>query len=188
MAKIGLNNFWYSVATISPSDGSITYGTPASPGKAVTFSFTPTLADAELFADDTLQEVDNQVTGADVVLGLDRADEETMNTILGHTFGSGSAAATQTSSTADVAPYVGVGRVTRLMVDNVQKFRATVLKLVKFSEPSEEDNTRGETVTFNTYELNGKMKVPDNGEWRVRETFTTQAAAVAFVKSQLGGS
>ena len=90
MAKIGLNNFWYSVATIN--NGAITYGTPASPGKAVTFSFTPTLADAELYADDTLQEVDNQVTGADVVLGIDRSDDDIMNTLLGHTFGTGTAA------------------------------------------------------------------------------------------------
>lgn len=186
MAKIGLNNFWYSVATIN--NGAITYGTPASPGKAVTFSFTPTLADAELYADDTLQEVDNQVTGADVVLGIDRSDDDTMNTLLGHSFGTGTAAATQSSSTADTAPYVGVGRVTRLMVDNVQKYRGTVLKLVKFAEPSEEDNTRGETVTFNTYELNGKMKIPDDGVWRVRETFDTQAAAISFVKTQLGGT
>lgn len=188
MAKIGLNNFWYSVATISSVDGSITYGTPASPGKAVNFSFNPTLADAELYADDVLQEVDNQVTGADVTLGLDRADETTMNALLGHTFGTGAAAATQTSDIADVAPYVGVGRVTRLMVDNVQKYRGTVLKLVKFAEPSEEDQTRGETVTFNTYELQGKMKVPADGKWRVRETFDTQTAAVTFVKTQLGGT
>lgn len=187
MAKIGLNNFWYSVATIDGTTGAVTYGTPASPGKAVTFSFTPTLADAELYADDVLQEVDNQVTGADIVLGVDRNDEETSNALLGHTFGTSTAAATQTSSIEDVAPYVGVGRVTRLMQDNVQKYRATVLKLVKFSEPSEEDNTRGETVTFNTYELNGKMKIPADGKWRIRETFDTLAAAITFVKTQLGG-
>lgn len=184
MAKIGLNNFWYSVATFA-GDGTFTYGTPASPGKAVTFSFTPTLADAELYADDTLQEVDNQVTGADVTLGIDRSDDTTMNALLGHTFGVGDAAATQISSTNDVAPYVGVGRVTRLMQDNVQKFRATVIKLIKFSEPSEEDNTRGESVTFNTYELQGKMKIPADGNWRVRETFDTLQDAVDFVKGQL---
>lgn len=188
MAKIGLNNFWYSVATISAVDGSITYGTPASPGKAVTFSMTPTLADASLYADDTLQEYDNQVTGADITLGIDRFDDTTANALLGHTFGTSPDTAVQISSTADVAPYVGLGRVTRLMEDNVLKYRATVLKLVKFNEPNDEDTTRGETVTFNTYELNGKMKIPADGKWRRRETFADLASAITWVKTELGGS
>ena len=187
MAKIGLNNFWYSVATISAQDGTITYGTPASPGKAVTFSMTPTLADASLYADDVLQEYDNQVTGADITLGLDRFDEATSNALLGHTFGTSPDTAVQTSDIADVAPYVGIGRITRIMVDNVQKYRATVIKLVKFQEPTDEDTTRGETVQFNTYELQGKMKVPADGKWRVRETFDSQASAVTWLKGQIGG-
>ncbi len=187
MAKIGLNNFWYSVASIDAITGAITYGTPASPGKAITFSMTPTLADATLYADDVLQEVDNQVTGADVVLGLDRFDDATSNALLGHSFGSSPDNAVQTADIADVAPYVGIGRITRIMVDNVQKYRATVIKLVKFQEPTDEDTTRGETVQFNTYELNGKMKVPADGKWRVRETFESQAAAVTWLKGQLGG-
>lgn len=188
MAKIGLNNFWYSVATISAVDGSITYGTPASPGKAVTFNMTPTLADASLYADDTLQEYDNQVTGADITLGIDRFDETTANALLGHTMGTSPDTSVQISDIADVAPYVGVGRITRIMVDNVQKYVGTVIKLVKFNEPNDEDQTRGETVTFNTYELQGKMKIPANGIWRRRQTFADYATAITWVKTELGGS
>ena len=32
MAKIGLNNFRYAIATVNENDGSITYGTVKKPG------------------------------------------------------------------------------------------------------------------------------------------------------------
>ena len=184
MAKIGLNNFWYSKATVAGS--TITYGTPATPGKAVDFTFTPTLADASLYADDGLAEYDNQVTGGDVSLGVAEADDTTMNALLGHTFGTSPDTAVQTSDINDTIPYNGVGRITRLMVNGTQKFRATVLRLVKFAEPSEEENTRGETVSFATYTLPGKMIIPADGKWRRRETFDTYDAAVTWVKTELG--
>ena len=50
MAKIGLNNFRYAVATIGPN-GAITYGAVKKPAKAVSFSFEPTTSDAKLYAD-----------------------------------------------------------------------------------------------------------------------------------------
>jgi len=179
MAKIGLENFLYAVATVNPATGAITYGGAKKPGKAVSFNMTVNKADATLYADDGLAESDDAVTGGDITLGIDRYDLTTMAEILGHTITEGEVV----DNTADVAPYVGLGRITPLMVDNQRKFRATILALCQFSEPDDSDTTRGETVEFGTYEIPGKLIIPANGEWRKRQVFDTAAAAAAYITS-----
>lgn len=186
MAKIGLNNFRYAVATVNESDGSITYGPVKKPGKAISFSFEPTVADATLYADDSLAESDNRVTGGNVTMGIDRYDAETMAEILGHEYDSDTNEIVSTIN--DVAPYIGVGRIVRIMVDNVQMFRATFLALCKFSEPSSDDNTMSESIEFSTYELSGTMAIPQNGTWRREATFETQADAINYLEGLFGPS
>lgn len=184
MAKIGLNNFRYSVASVDASTGAITYGTPKKPAKAISFNFTPTVADAKLYADDGVAESDSRVTGGTVSMGIDREDLETLANILGQTYASNEVADDSNKS----APYVGVGRVTRMVVDGTQKYRGTVLSLVKFKEPTEEDSTMGESIEFNTTTLEGDMVIPVNGIWRHRKVFESQSDAVAYIESHLGGA
>ena len=180
MAKIGLNNFRYAVATVNETNGAITYGTVKKPGKAISFTFEPTVADASLYADDSLAESDNRVTGGNVTMGIDRYDAETMAEILGHDYNAETKEIVSTIN--DVSPYVGVGRITRIMVDNTQKFRATFLALCKFSEPSSDDSTMSESIEFSTYELSGTMAIPQNGTWRKEATFESQASAISYLE------
>lgn len=180
MAKIGLNNFRYAIATINQTDGSISYGAVKKPGKAVSFNFEPTNSDARLYADDGLAESDNRVTGGTCTMGIDRYDAETMAQILGHTYDSETNEVV--SNVNDIAPYIGVGRVVRIMVDGTQKFRATFLAQCKFAEPSASDTTMGESVEFSTYELSGTMVIPANGVWRKEKVFTTQAEAITYLE------
>lgn len=184
MAKIGLNNFRYSVASIDSSTGAITYGTPKKPAKAVSFSFEPTVADATLYADDAVAEVANTVTGGSVTMGVDREDLQTLADLLGHTYASGEII----DNVNDQPPYVGVGRVTKMMVDGALKYRGTVLMLVKFAEPSESDQTQGESIEFQTTELSGTMKVPESGDWRARKVFDTQADAINYIETILSSA
>jgi phi13 family phage major tail protein len=184
MAKIGLNNFRYSVATVNETTGAITYATPKKPAKAISFTFEPTVADAKLYADDTLAESDFHVTGGNVTMGIDREDLQTQCDMLGHTYTDGEVV----DNVDDVAPYVGVGRITKLMVDGEIKYRGTVLALVKFNEPSENDTTQGENVEFNTTELSGTMVVPEDGNWRHRKIFDTKAEAITYIEGLLGKS
>jgi phi13 family phage major tail protein len=184
MAKIGLNNFRYSVATVNETTGAITYGTPKKPAKAISFSFEPTVADAKLYADDTLAESDFHVTGGNVTMGIDREDLQTQCDMLGHTYTDGEVV----DNVDDVAPYVGLGRITKLMVDGAIKYRGTVLALVKFNEPSESDQTQGENVEFNTTELSGSMVVPEDGNWRHRKIFDSKAEAITYIEGLLTGT
>lgn len=186
MAKIGLNNFRYAVATVNESTGEITYGEVKKPGKAISFTFEPVVADAKLYADDSLAESDNRVTGGNVTMGIDRYDPETMAEVLGHEYDEETNEIVSTVN--DVAPYIGVGRVVRIMVDNVQKFRATFLAQCKMSEPSSDDNTMSESIEFSTYELGGTMAIPQNGIWRRENTFSTQAEAISYLEGLFGSS
>lgn len=185
MAKIGLNNFRYAVASVNATTGVVTYGGAKKPAKAISFSFEPTVSDAKLYADDLLAESDSRVTGGNVTMGIDREDVDTMCDLLGHTKGDGGEIVDDVN---DVAPYVGVGRVTRLLEDGVQKYRATVLSLVKFSEPQESDQTMGESVEFSTSELSGVMTIPASGKWRHRKVFTSQADAISYIESLLAST
>lgn len=180
MAKIGLNNFRYAVATVNETDGSISYGTVKKPAKAVSFSFEPTVSDAKLYADDSLAESDNRVTGGSCTMGIDRLDAQTLAEILGHEYDSDTQEVI--SNVNDIAPYVGLGRIVRIMVDGTQMFRATFLAQCKFAEPSSDDNTMGESVEFSTYELSGTVVVPTNGNWRREKIFSTQADAISYLE------
>ena len=184
MAKIGLNHFRYAKATVNDSTGVVTYGGALSPAKAISFQFEPTVSDAKLYADDALAESDSRVTGGTVTMGIDKEDFTTMADLLGHTNNNGEIV----DNVNDLAPYVGLGRITRIMEGGVQKFRATVLSLVKFSEPSEDENTMGESVEFGTYELSGTMAIPQNGKWRHRKVFDTEAGALSYIDGLLGSS
>lgn len=177
MAKIGLSDFRYGVAT-EAADGKITYATPKKPGKAISFNFDPTKSDASLYADDILAEHDSSVTGGTCTMGIDREDATTYAELLGHTVTEGEVV----SNTNDVAPYVGLGRIATLLVDGAYKYRATFLAKVQFSEPSEENNTRGESVEFGTYELEGVVAVPVDGNWRKWKEFDTKAEAVTYLE------
>lgn len=180
MAKIGLNNFRYAVATVNETTGDISYGTVTKPGKAVSFTFEPNVSDAKLYADDSLAESDNRVTGGTCTMGIDRMDAQTMAEILGHEYDSDTKEVV--SNVNDVAPYIGVGRIVRIMQDGTQYFRATFLAQCKFAEPSADDNTMGESVEFSTYELSGTVVVPANGTWRREKIFTSQADAISYLE------
>lgn len=182
MAKIGLNNFRYGVLT-EGTDGTPTYAGPQTPGKAVSCTVDITNNDASLYADDALAESDTSFAGGTVTMGIDEADLATQAALLGHTITEGGQ---MTRNTNDIAPYVGLGRVVTKMVNNVIKYKAEFLYKVKFSEPSQEDNTKGESVEFATPELEGTVAALANGNWSEAQTFDTKAEAIAFIEELLG--
>ena len=181
MAKIGLTNFRYGVLT-EATDGTPSYGGALTPGKAVSCTVDITNNDASLYADDALAESDTSFAGGSVTMGVDEADLTTMANLLGHTLTEG----VMTRSVNDVAPYVGLGRIVTKMVSNVPKYKVEFLYKVKFSEPSQDNQTKGESVEFSTTELQGTVAALANGNWSVTEEFDTKEAAVAYLESLLG--
>ena len=183
MAKIGLNNFRYGKLT-EASDGTATYGGAKKPAKAISCSVSITNNDAKLFADDALAEADNTFQSGTVTMGIDNDDTDTMADLLGHTVNDGE----MTRNANDVAPYVGFGRVIVKMVNGVYQYKVEFLKKVKFSEPSQDDTTKGESVEFNTSTLEGIVATLADGSWSVAKTFLTKNEAIAYLEGLLGGA
>lgn len=178
MAKIGLTNFRYSVLT-EAADGTPSYNGAKTPAKAVSCSVSVENNDASLYADDGLAESDTSFAGGTVTMGIDEDDNTTMAALLGHTIDE---SGEMVRSINDTAPYVGLGRIVTKMVGGAYKYKVEFLYKCKFSEPSQEDTTRGESVEFGTTEIEGTVAALANGEWSKAKTFDTKAEAVTYLE------
>lgn len=177
MAKIGLNNLWYSHLT-EAQDGTPTYDGKKSFGKAVSANASISNNDAKLYADDVLAESDTTFQGGTLTLGVDDDREATFADVLGHTV---TAEGEVVRNANDIAPYVGVARIIVKLVNNIRIYKVEVLYKVKFGEPSQDDNTKGESVEFSTPEIEGQIATLANGDWSDSKTFASKAEALAFI-------
>lgn len=183
MAKIGLKNFLFGILT-EESDGSASYGVAQKPAKAISCKVDISNNDAKLYADDGLAESDTSFQSGTATLGIDDEDDAMLATLLGHEYANGEII----RNANDVAPYVGFGRIITKMVNNVYKYKVEFLKKVKFSEPSQENNTKGESVEFGTHEIQGQVAKLANGDWSASKTFNTMAEAKTYLESFFGSA
>lgn len=180
MARIGLNNFRYGLLTEDAS-GNATYGAPQKPAKAISCNVAITNNDASLYADDMLAESDTSFQSGTVTMGIDNDDLATMAALLGHEYDAETNAIVRNAN--DTAPYVGLGRVVTRMVGGVYNYKVEFLNKVKFSEPSQEDATKGDTIEFGTTEIEGTISTLENGDWSKAQTFDTKAEAITYLES-----
>ncbi len=187
MAKIGLTNLWWGKLT-EAEDGTTTYDGAKSFGKAVSCKVDVTNNDATLYAEDSLAESDKSFNSAKVTLGVADDDDTIFAPILGHTVseaGTDGTGGEMVRNANDAAPYIGLGRVITKMVNGVIKYKAEFMYKVKFGEPSQDDQTKGEKVDFKTTEIEGTASSLANGDWSAAKTFDTKDAAVSWVKGKL---
>lgn len=183
MAKIGLKNFLFGILT-EESDGSASYGVAQKPAKAISCKVDISNNDAKLYADDALAEADTTFQSGTVTLGIDDEDDVTLATLLGHQIESGE----MVRNAQDTAPYVGLGRIITKIVGGVYKYKVEFLRKVKFSEPSQENNTKGESVEFGTSEIEGLVSTLANGDWSASKTFNTMVEAQSYLNSFFGSA
>lgn len=183
MAKIGLKNFLFGILT-EQNDGSATYGVAVKPAKAISCNVSISNNDAKLYADDALAESDTTFQSGTVTLGIDDEDDIVLATLLGHTISGGE----MVRNAYDIAPYVGLGRILTKLVNGQYKYKVEFLNKVKFAEPSQENNTKGESVEFGTSELEGQVASLANGDWSISKTFDTMSAAQSYLESLFGSA
>lgn len=182
MAQIGLTNLWYGLLT-EAEDGTPSYAGAKSFGKAVSAKVDVSTNDATLYADDALAESDNSFQSAKVTLGVADDDMTIFAEILGHKVAE--SGGEMVRSAEDAAPWVGLGRVVTKMVNGKYVYKGEFLYKVRFAEPSQEDNTKGESVDFSTPEIEGTAATLANGDWSAAQVFDTKSAAVEWVKGKL---
>ncbi len=183
MAKIGVQNFLYGILT-EAQDGTATYGAGTKPGKAVSCNVSISNNDAKLYADDSLAESDTSFQSGTVSIELDNADLTTQATLLGHTISNEEIVRKAT----DTAPYVALGRIVTKMVGGEYEYKVEFLSKVKFSEPSQEDTTKGESVEFGTTTLEGIVSTLADGTWSKAKTFDTITEARTYLNGLFGST
>lgn len=180
MAKIGLKNFLFGILT-EQEDGTATYGVAQKPAKAISCKVDISNNEATLYADDSLAESDTSFQSGTVTLGIDDEDDATLATLLGHDIDEETGEMVRNAT--DTAPYVGLGRIITKMVGGVYKYKVEFLKKVKFAEPSQENDTKGESLEFGTSEIEGQVSALANGDWSATSTFTSMAEAQAYLNA-----
>ena len=187
MANIGLTNIWWSNLT-EAADGTATYDGAKSMGKAVSCSVSITNNEAKLYGDDVLAESDTSFASGTITLGVTDDDDSVFSPLLGHTYNSQTGEVTKAST--DAAPYVGVGRIVTKMVNGAYKYKVEFLYKVKFSEPSKEENTKGESIEFATPSIEGLISSLDDteGTWNKSKTFNTKSDALTYLKNLMAAT
>lgn len=185
MANIGLTNIWYSKLT-EGADGTPSYEGAKQLGKAVSCSVSVSNNEAKLYGDDALAESDTTFAGGTITLGVTDDDDTVFAELLGHTLTDGELIKAAT----DAAPYVGVGRIVTKMVGGAYKYKVEFLYKVKFSEPSKEENTKGESIEFSTPSVEGIIAALDDtaNTWNKSKTFNSKADALTYLKNLLAAS
>lgn len=175
MAKIGLNNFKYSVLDESAE----TYDGAKSLGKAIDCKVAIENYTAELYADDTLAESDYTFKKGTVTLTIDEDDDTVFAELLGHEVDTETGEMVRKDT--DVAPYVGIGRILTKIVGGVYKYKVEFLPKVKFSEPAQEETTKGDSIEFKTPSIEGTVTKLSDGTWSKSKTFTSKEEAVTYL-------
>ena len=185
MANIGLTNIWYSLLT-EAADGTALYNGAKQLGKAVSCSTSITNNEAKLYGDDTLAESDTSFASGTITLGVTDDDDTVFAPLLGHSISDG--VVVKTSN--DAAPYVGIGRIVTKMVNGAYKYKVEFLYKVKFSEPSRDENTKGESIEFATPSIEGIIAALDdaNNTWNISKTFNTKSDALTYLKNLMAAA
>lgn len=179
MKKVGLK---YPVCALyDDSTGTPIYTGGIVMGKAMKVGLKWDKNDANIYADDALDDLDQSITGGTESLEINELIHETQAMLLGHTIsGSGELVVNEN----DVAPYLGHGFYGKVKRNGVYKYRAVWLKKIQFSEPDDETETQGEKRAFQTPTIEGKIMKDIKGDFKEEKVFDYESDAIAYLNEK----
>lgn len=179
MAYYGLSNPW--IAKLDPETSKYLEGFKC--GTAVGTEVNPQYNESKLYGDNVLQESLKEFKYADVTLTTTSMPIEAANVVFGHTIDKTKKSIVYNAS--DEANYVGYGFFASEMINGKATYIAVVLPKVKFSEGTESYTTKGDSIEFKTPSLSGNAMADATGNWKKKQTFDTEAEAIAYIKKEL---
>ena len=161
MATIGLDRLYYALITEDTITGYETYETPVMLAKAISAELSIALAEATLYADDGAAEIIKEFTNGKLTLGVDDIGRAAAEKFTGAVSDSNGVLI---SASEDGGKPVAIGF--RAKKAN-GKYRYFWLYRVKFSLPSTNLATKGDSITFSTPSIEGTVsrrnKLDGNG-------------------------
>ena len=150
MATIGLDKLFYAPIT-EATDGSETYGTPASLAKAISAELSVELNEATLYADDGAAEVVKEFKSGTLSLGIDDIGTEIANKLTGAQIDNNHVLV---SAAENGGSPVAIGFRAR---KSNGTYRYYWLYRVIFGIPETNLETRGDSITFSTPKIEGTI-------------------------------
>lgn len=186
MARIGMRYPKYATVTVTMNANgteSETYGTVKVMGKAISASSTINFTSSDLYADDGKAESVREFTGGTLNINTDDVEAAILAELCGATADNNG---NVDYGADDTAPYVRFGYVRKRIKAGVAQYGGIIYTRVKFAPPNEEDNTKGESITFGTPTLAGDVMKDASGKWKKTSAWLeTEAAAVTWLDSNL---
>ena len=175
MATIGLRDLYRAPITVDES-GKETYGTPVRMAKAISAVMSVEVAEAILYADDGADEVVKEFISGELTLNVNDLMPADLAAILGQTQ---DADGVVYAGEDDEPPYMAIGFRAK-KANGMYKY--IWLYKVKFAIPSENYNTKGDSIEFTTPEITGQFIKRPDGRWKAEHVAvpTEQAAASWF--------
>lgn len=195
MANIGLSKPY--IATYKNTSGTVTYTARAMLGKFTQIDISLDTADENiLYADNGPAETDSSFAGGSVTCTTDDLRPDVFKTALGLIEVSIAATLSTTTPTPkwlvfddqQSPPYFALGGVIKKKVDNATKWQAFILEKIKFKNPDLSLTTQGDTVEWQTPELEATILRSDasNHPWyRISTLLDSEADAVAAIEDYL---
>ena len=149
MATVGFDKLFYAPITEAPETGEETYGPPVFLAKAISAGISVELAEAVLYADDAADEVVREFKSAKVSLGVKDIGTAQAAKLTGARLDNNGALV---SASEDGGDYVAVGFRGKLASG---KYRLYWLYRVKFTVPSINLQTKGDSINFQTPTIEG---------------------------------
>jgi len=159
MSRIGLKDVVYAPLTSDPVSGVPTYGTIAPLVGAAVANINPNASSATDFLDDGPSDVAVTIGQSEFNLEIGEISSEVKAVLLGHEYTGG----VLLRKGDAVPPFVAVGF--RSLKSNGE-YRYKWLYKVKFREPEDNSETKGETINFQHDMMIGTfVKLESTGDW-----------------------
>lgn len=179
--QIGVDHTVYALLTDDPIDGgSATYAAPVRIPGTIAANINPNSSNETLFADNGPYETASTIGKIELGLNVADLDLDTQAALLGHTV---TEDGVLIRKAGDTPPWLAVGF--RSLKSN-GSYRYTWLAKGKFSAPEQNNETKGDSIAFQTPTINGsfvKRDCDDEWERHIDEdhpSFTAAKAAAWF--------
>ena len=151
-------------------------------GKSVRVDFTATIDKARLYADGELEEAENLFTEGQLTYEVTDLDDDVEAALLGHTLAGDEVVA----NVDDVTPVAEAGFYSTVRKKGVNKYRAVWFTNVLFEEPNDSNATKAQNMAYGTSTIVGTVYKNSDNIWRKKETFDTEAEAIAYLQGLAG--
>lgn len=164
------------IAVYRENNGKASYSGGIRFGKAVRVEIKPNYEDVSDYGDINDTEEEEEFSYADISITTDETPQEAESILFGH-----SAEGEIISREGDRAGYVGFGIRTRHVKSGNVKYLAIWLHKTKLKEAGQQQDTKGDSLTYQTPVAEGKAEPDIEGKWRTKKLFDTAEKADSWI-------